>query len=67
MADKTRIANDIVAIITCKKNKDKIGGGAPVFYTDDEEELEEVSMLLSRITLGMVHDLGNGVKLIIRH
>ena len=59
--------NDIVAVITKNENKDKVGGGAPIFIVNDDPELEEMSMLLSRITLGMVHDIGQGIKIIIRH
>ena len=65
---ETSITNEIIAIITEKNNKDKVSGsGAPIFYTENEDNLEQISMLLARITLGMVHDLGNGVKVIIKH
>lgn len=57
----------ILAVITSKYNKEKVGGGAPIFYTEDENEMEKISMLLARLTLGMVHDLENGVKIIIKH
>ncbi|MFW5998305.1 MAG: capping complex subunit for YIEGIA [bacterium] len=67
MESNTNLTNEIIAIITNKENSDKIDGGVPIFYTDNDEQLEEISMLLARITLGMVHDLGNGVKLIIKH
>lgn len=61
------LTDKIVAVITLKKNDYKVGGALPIFYTDTKDELEEISVLLARITLGMVHDLGNGVKLIIKH
>ena len=67
MSENTSITNNIVAVITRRKDKDKVAGGAPIFVTKSETELDEVSMLLARITLGMVHDLGNGVKVIIKH
>lgn len=60
-------ANDILAIITTKENQDKVSGGKPIFFTKDLEELEKVSSLIARLTLGMVHDLENGIKIIIRH
>ncbi len=59
--------NSILAVIVQKENKEKVAGGVPIFYTEDERELEEISMLLARLTLGMVHDLGNGVKIIMKH
>ena len=66
--ENTTLTNNIIAIITNKENIDKVGGGgAPIFYTDNNEELEQVSMLLARLTLGMVHDLGNGIRVIIKH
>lgn len=37
------------------------------FFADNEEEVEELSSLLARITLAMVHDLENGIKIIVRH
>ena len=59
--------NNIIAILALKSNQDKIGGGAPIFFAENQEELKEISMLLARITMGMVHDLENGIKLIIKH
>lgn len=59
--------NSILAVIVQKENNEKVAGGVPIFYTEDERELEEISMLLARLTLGMVHDLGNGVKIIMKH
>ena len=68
MSDEVTLHNEIVAIITEYDNKKMVGGGGvPVFYTKDEEETEDISMILARINLGMVHDLDNGVKVIIRH
>ncbi len=60
-------SDNILAIITRKENHNKVAGGTPIFFTDDEEEMERVSSLLARLTLGMVHDLENGVKIIIKH
>ena len=68
MSDGVTLHNEIVAIITEYDNKKMVGGGGvPFFYTKNEEETEELSMILARINLGMVHDLDNGVKVIIRH
>ncbi|NLJ84554.1 MAG: hypothetical protein GX336_06570 [Halanaerobiaceae bacterium] len=59
--------SNILAIITTKNMRDKVGGGIPIFYADTQEEMEEISSLLARITLAMVHDLENGIKIIVRH
>jgi len=62
------LTNNILSIVTLKSNKDKVeGGGAPVFYVEDEEELEYVAMLISRLTLSMAHNLGNGVYILVKH
>lgn len=62
------INNYILAIITTKKNKNKVDSGAtPVFYADNKEELEYIAQLISRLTISMVHDLGNGVYILIKH
>ncbi len=59
--------NQILAVITYKKNKEYVGGGAPIFYVDNEKDLENKSMLIARITLGMVHDIGDSTKIIVSH
>ncbi len=61
------MADNILAIITRKENHNKVAGGLPIFFAEDEQEMERISTLLARITLGMVHDLENGVKIIIKH
>ena len=57
----------ILAVVICRENKEKIGGGAPIFYVQNKQEQKRVSMLLSRILMGMVHDLENGIKIIVQH
>lgn len=60
--------NSILAVITKKENRDIVfGGGAPIFLVENNQRLEELSMLIARITLGMVHDLGNNIKIIVKH
>ncbi|ACL69805.1 capping complex subunit for YIEGIA [Halothermothrix orenii] len=67
MGEDVNLSNNILAVITTKDKREMVSGGAPIFITEDKEEMENVSMLIARLTLGMVHDLGNGVKIIIRH
>lgn len=58
----------IVAVVTLKENAHKVEGGrASVFYAENEEELEYLTMLLSRITTAMAHNLGNGVYILVKH
>ncbi|WP_427338517.1 capping complex subunit for YIEGIA [Caloranaerobacter sp. DY30410] len=56
----------ILAVVTTRKDI-VCGDNVPVFYVKDEEEREKIALLLSKITLGMVHDLENGAYVIVRH
>ncbi len=65
MSDIT-IKESILAVITV--NRDSVGGGgAPIFYAMDQDEQSKISLYLARILNGMVHDLGNGVYIIVKH
>ncbi len=60
------IKNSILAIVTT--NKDRVSSSTvPVFFVDDSEQQEYMSLLISKITMGMVHDLGDGVYVIVKH
>jgi hypothetical protein len=56
---------NVIAIIT--EDKTLAGGGAPIFYASSPAEKEKIALYISRITRGMVHDLANGVYIIVRH
>jgi len=58
-------ANQILAVITT--SREKVGGSAPIFYVNDESELEQVAIYLARIFMAAVHDLGGGVYIIVKH
>lgn len=55
----------ILAAVTI--DKEKIQGDVPIFYADSEEEREKTANMLSRILKAMVHDLENGVYILVRH
>ena len=60
------ITHLIIAIITT--NREVVSGGtAPIFYVKDEEEKEKTALLVSKTTMGMVHDIGNGTYIIVKH
>jgi hypothetical protein len=62
----SNLNNFLLAIIT--KDLDKVkGGGCPVFKASDDKEMRNISLLLARITGGIVHDLENEVFIIVRH
>lgn len=56
---------NIIAIIT--EDRNLVGGNAPIFYAKNAEERTRIALYISRVTLGMVHDLGNGVYVIVKH
>lgn len=60
------IKNMILGIVTHDKSKVS-GGFAPVFYSMNEEESERLAFVVAKITSGMVHSLGNGVYVIVKH
>ena len=55
----------IMAVITIESGL--VAGGAPVFMARDHAEQEKIALYLSRVLDGMVHDLGNGVLIIVNH
>lgn len=55
----------ILAMVTRKK--DLVGGGMPIFYVSSQEEQDKIALTLARITEGVVHDLENGVYIIVKH
>ena len=61
-----QLTKQIIAIVTLDKEK-VYAGSAPIFVAENEEEQQRIAMYITRITFGMVHDLGNGVLIIVRH
>ncbi|MGM0369407.1 MAG: capping complex subunit for YIEGIA [Bacillota bacterium] len=58
----------ILAIVTTKDDQDKVDSGStPIFYGSNKEKANYLAMLISRLTKSMVHDLGNGVYILIKH
>lgn len=62
---KVFLTKAIMAVITIEPGL--VAGGAPVFMARDRAEQEEIALYLSRVLNGMVHDLGNGVLIIVNH
>lgn len=57
--------SQILAIVTL--TKERIGGGAPIFVVDKEDELQKVSFSLEKILDASAHDLQNGTMILVRH
>ncbi|MCL6450628.1 MAG: hypothetical protein K6T75_04945 [Acetobacteraceae bacterium] len=60
-----RLMKHILAVVTLDPGV--VAGGVPVFVAQTEQEREEVAFLLGRILEAMVHDLGNGAYVLVRH
>jgi len=60
------LKEQIIAVVTTEPNSIS-SGSVPVFYAKDEEERENIALLLSKTTQGMIHDLKNGCFIIVRH
>ncbi len=55
----------ILAVVTLDKSQ--VYYGAPVFLTHNEDEQERMAVSLSGILNAMVHDLGNGTYVLVKH
>lgn len=60
------IKDKILAVVTLDEKK-IISSGVPIFMAEDQKELEKTSLLIAKITTGMVHDLENGCYIIVKH
>ena len=55
----------ILAIITTKR--DLVAGGAPIFITENKDELEDRAFLLEKIMDAMAHQLNESTYIIVKH
>lgn len=61
----TTLENAILAIITT--SREKVGGGSPIFYADDQKELQSVAFTLEKILDGIAHEVKPDIMIIVRH
>ncbi|UNC92476.1 capping complex subunit for YIEGIA [Candidatus Contubernalis alkaliaceticus] len=59
------ISKIILAAVTLEP--DKVAGSIPTFIVSEREEQQKISQYLGRILEGVVHDLENGVFIIVKH
>ena len=57
----------IVAIVTINSSMVGPGAMAPVFYAEDEEHLNKLSEGIAKILNAVVHDIGMGTYIIVKH
>lgn len=55
----------IIAVIT--PDSSAIAGGAPIFIAEAEEERKKLAFRLEKILDASVHDLGNGLFIVVDH
>ncbi|MEW9699010.1 hypothetical protein [Paenibacillus sp. SI8] len=57
--------SQILAIVTMEK--ERVGGGAPIFVVDDADQQQKVSFSLEKILDATAHDLKNGTMILVKH
>jgi hypothetical protein len=57
--------NNLMAVVTI--NKEAVGGNIPIFFAATEEEQAKIAGILSQVLRAMVHDLGSGVYILVKH
>ncbi|AOT68445.1 capping complex subunit for YIEGIA [Geosporobacter ferrireducens] len=60
------IKDNVIAIIAREENA-LSAATVPVFYAKTEQQQETIAFYLSKVTTGMVHDLGNGCYVVVKH
>ena len=55
-----------LAIITTDKNMEPVGG-CPIFYANDDEDLPNKALLMSKCVTGMVHQISKETLIIVKH
>lgn len=55
----------IMAIVALQGSE--VSGQAPIFFTSNVQQQERLALLLSRIMMAAVHDLENGIFIIVKH
>ncbi len=55
----------LLAVVTL--NKEAVGGDVPIFFASTEEEQARIAGTLAQVMKAMVHDVGNGVYVIVKH
>ncbi len=62
---KTELTHCLLAAVCLEA--EKMSGSCPTFIAASQEEQQKTSLLLARILGGVVHDLENGVYIVVKH
>lgn len=55
----------ILAVVT--KNKEGVGGDGPVFYANNDQELQMIAFNLEKILDAIAHEVKPGTMVLVRH
>ncbi|MGL6105494.1 capping complex subunit for YIEGIA [Romboutsia sp.] len=55
-----------LAIVTTDKNM-QVSGGCPIFYANDNKDLQKQAMLMAKCVGGMVHAMNNQTLIVVKH
>ena len=66
MGNDVGINSFTLGIITTDKNM-STSGGCPVFYADNEDDLQNKAMLVAKCVDGMVHQISEDLLIIVKH
>lgn len=60
------ITDYTLGIITTDKSM-KTVGGCPIIYADDNDDLQNKAMLMSKCVGGMVHAISDNILIVVKH
>ena len=66
MGNDIGINSYTLAIITTDKNMNT-SGGCPIFYANDDNDLQKKSLLMAKCVDGMVHQISDEVLIVVKH
>lgn len=64
---QTELKDLIVAVVTINRDMVSPGSLVPIFYAEDNEHLDELSESIAKILNSVVHDIGMGTYIIVKH
>ncbi len=66
MGNDIGINSYTMAVITTDKNM-TTSGGCPIFYASNDDELQNKAMLMAKCVDGIVHQISDGVLIVVKH
>lgn len=61
----TTLENAILAIVTT--SPEKVGGGCPIFYASDKEDLQATAFALEKMLDAVAHEIKPDILIVVRH